>query len=168
MALSSNSPSKIPQLFQNDWAKVSDVIAGCDEACLTLLKSLSEDYMLHHRINKPSDSGMKFVLYPSMARLSDVPESLHTDSGTLTLLFYKDWSIQAFLPDADMWAFISPPPEGCTLVNVANTLQRLSGDKLHSPRHRVTQPFDGAKDRYFLSYFLRPENELLEKWKSSE
>lgn len=164
MALNGSSLSKMPQLFKNDWAKISDFIAGCDEACLTLLNSLSEDFLLHHRADQPSDTGLKFVLHPSQARLSDVGESLHTDSGTLTLLFYKDWSLHAFLPDADIWGFIPPPPEGCTLVNVANTLERLSEGKLHSPKHRVTQPFDGAKNRYFLSYFLRPENELVEKW----
>jgi isopenicillin N synthase-like dioxygenase len=124
--------------------------------------------MLHHRADHPSGSGMKFVLYPSMVRLSDVGENLHTDSGTLTLLFYKDWSIHAFLPDADRWAFIPPPPEGCTLVNVADTLQTLSEGKLHSPKHRVTQPIDGAKNRYFLSYFLRPENEWINKCSSTK
>lgn len=168
MAVSGASPSKMPRLFQDDWAKISHFIAGCDEACLAVLSSLSEDFMMHHRVDQPSESGLKFVLYPSLARLSDVGETLHTDSGTLTLLFYKDWSIHAYLPDADRWGFIPPPEEGCALVNVANTLQRLSGGKLHSPKHRVTQPFDGAKDRYFLSYFLRPENELLEKWNSAK
>ena len=75
---------------------------------------------MHHRANQPSDTGLKFVLHPSLARLSDVGETLHTDSGTLTLLFYKDWSIHAFLPDANMWAF-TPPLEGCALINVGDS-----------------------------------------------
>ncbi|KFY33214.1 hypothetical protein V494_07824 [Pseudogymnoascus sp. VKM F-4513 (FW-928)] len=162
------SITKMPQPFQHDWAKISSFITGCDEACLTLLKSLSEDFMLHHRVDHPSESGLKFVLHPSQARLSDVGENLHTDSGTLTLLFYKDWSLHAFLPDANSWGFIAPPPQGCTLVNVADTLQRLSGGKLHSPKHRVTQPTDGAGNRYFLSYFLRPENEWIDKCSSAK
>lgn len=168
MIANGSSISTMPQLFQRDWAKISSFITGCDEACLTLLKSLSEDFMLHHRADHPSDSGLKFVLHPSLAHLSDVGENLHTDSGTLTLLFYKDWSIHAFLPDADRWAFIPPPPEGCTLVNVADTLQTLSEGKLHSPKHRVTQPIDGANNRYFLSYFLRPENEWINKCTSTK
>ncbi|RDL36128.1 Uncharacterized protein BP5553_06740 [Venustampulla echinocandica] len=167
VALNGASISKMPRLFRDGGAKISDFMAGCDEACLTLLNSLSEDFMLHHRVDQPSDTGLKFVLHPSLARLSEVGESLHTDSGTLTLLFYHDWSLHAFLPDAGIWGFLPPPAEGCALVNVANTLQRLSGGKLHSPKHRVTQPFDGAQNRYFLSYFLRPENELLEKWGSA-
>lgn len=168
VAMNGSFRSKVPQVFQNDWAKITDFFGGCDEACAALLNCLSEDFMLHHRAEHPSDTGLKFVLHPSLPRLSDVGESLHTDSGTLTLLFYKDWSIHAFLPDAGRWGFIPPPPDGCTLVNVADALQRLSEGKLHSPKHRVTQPFDGAEDRYFLSYFMRPENALLEKWDAAK
>jgi isopenicillin N synthase-like dioxygenase len=91
-----------------------------------------------------------------LPKVSDVGDNLHTDSGTLTLLFYKDWGIYAFLPDKNTWAF-TPPLEGCALINVGDSLQTLSDGKLHSPKHGVTQPFDGAMDRYYLSYFLRPE-----------
>lgn len=163
VALTGASISHLPQLFRDEWKKITEISAGCDEACLTLLNSLSTDFAVHHRANQPSNTGLKLVLHPSLAKLSDVPDSLHTDCGTLTLLFYKDWGIHAFLPDANMWAF-TPPLEGCALINVANSLQRLSGGKLHSPKHRVTQPFNGAKNRYYLSYFLRPETVLVEKW----
>lgn len=125
------------------------------------------DYAVHHRADQPSDTGLKLILQPSCAKLSDAPDTTHTDSGTLTLLFYKDWSVHAFLPDTNLWAF-TPPLEGCALVNVANSLQRLSGGRLHSPKHGVTQPFDGAKNRYYLSYFLRPETLLIEKWNAAK
>jgi len=165
--LMSNSIPNFPDLFRENRKNVTEFSAGCNEACLTLLNSLSTDFAVHHRANQPSDTGLKFVLHPSLARLSDVGETLHTDSGTLTLLFYKDWSIHAFLPDANMWAF-TPPLECCALINVGDSLQRLSGGKLHSPKHRVTQPFDGAKKRYYLSYFLRPETNLVEKWDAAK
>jgi isopenicillin N synthase-like dioxygenase len=157
----------LPQLFQDEWKKITEFSAGCDEACLIVLKSLSAEFAVHHRVDQPSDTGLKLVLHPSLAKLFDVGETLHTDSGTLTLLFYVDWSIHAFLPDANIWAF-APPLEGCALVNVADSLQRFSGGKLHSPKHRVTQPFDGAKNRYYLSYFLRPETLLVEKWNAAK
>ncbi len=163
MTMPGASTSPLPQIFQDNWEKIAEFCTGCDEACLTVLSSLSAEYAMHHRADQPSDTGLKLVLQPSLAKLSDVGDTLHTDSGTLTLLFCKDWGIHAFLPDVNMWAF-TPPLEGCALINVANSLQRLSGGRLHSPMHRVTQPFDGAKNRFFLSYFLRPETALLEKW----
>ncbi|KAH8646946.1 hypothetical protein BGZ60DRAFT_474569 [Tricladium varicosporioides] len=159
--------SHLPQMFQDQGKKITEFIAGCDEACLTLLNSLSLDFAVHHRPNEPSDTGLSLVRAPSSPKLSDVPNSTHTDGGTLTMLFYDEWSLQAFLPDAKIWAF-TPILEGCVLVNVANSLEKLSGGKLHSPRHRVTQPFDGEKDRLFLSYFLRPENALKEKWEAAK
>jgi isopenicillin N synthase-like dioxygenase len=161
------SISHLPQLFQDGWKKITEISAGCDRACLTLLNCLSTDYAVHHRTDQPSDTGLKLVLMPSLAKRSDVPDTTHTDSGTLTLLFYKDWSVHAFLPDSNIWAF-TPPLEGCALVNVANSLQTLSGGRLHSPKHGVTQPFNGAKNRYYLSYFLRPETVLIEKWDATK
>ncbi|KAL2067239.1 hypothetical protein VTL71DRAFT_1663 [Oculimacula yallundae] len=157
------STSHLPKAFQNEWTKITELSVDCDKACLTLLSSLPTDYSMHHRSNQPSWSGLKLVLHPSVAKRSEVPDTTHTDDGTFTLLFYKDWSINTLLPDTNSWAFTAPI-EGCALVNVANSLQRLSNGKLHSPKHRVTQPFDGARDRYYLSYFLRPETVLMEKW----
>jgi isopenicillin N synthase-like dioxygenase len=154
-------------LFRDAWQQLTEISIGCDEACLTLLKNLSKDLLVHHRPNQPSDTGLKMVLYPSVAKLSDLPDSTHTDDGTLTLLFYKDWSVHSFIPDANTWAYLPPPPDGCALINVANALQKLSGGRLHSPKHGVTQPFDGAKNRYYLSYFLRPETVLIEKWNAA-
>lgn len=161
VALKGASITRLPKPFQDKWHSFTEFSAGCDEACLTLLNSLSASYAIHHRTSQRSDTGLKLVSHPSMAKLSDVVETLHTDSGTLTLLFYEDWGIHAFLRNANKWAF-TPPMEGCALINVGDSLQRLSDGKLHSPRHRVTQPVDGAKNRYYLSYFLRPETGYLE------
>ena len=161
--MNGRSDMNLPQLFHDEWTNITKLGAGCDDACLTLLKSLLATVAAHHRLGEPSDTGLKLVLHPSVERLSDVGETLHTDSGTLTLLFHNECSIQAFLPNAKLWAF-TPPLEGCVLVNVGDSLQKLSGGKFHSPQHRVTQPFDGAMTRFYLSYFLRPEMGLLETW----
>jgi len=167
MTMKGPSNAHLPQLFQDKWTKIIEFNAGCDDACLTLLNRLSATVAVHHRSDEPSDTGLKMVLHPSVEKLSDVGETLHTDSGTLTLLFHNECSIQAFLPDAKLWAF-TPPLEGCVLANVGDSLQKLSGGKFHSPQHRVTQPFDGAKSRYYLSYFLRPEKSLLETWDATK
>ena len=53
-------------------------------------------------------------------------------------------------------------------VNVANLLQRLLRGELHYPKHRVIPISDGAKDRYYLSHYLRPETSLVEKWEAAK
>lgn len=117
----------------------------------------------HHRDTGRSESGLKLICEPSLSKLADVGDNLHTDSGTFTMVFCEKWGIQAELSGTNKWGFTAPMP-GCALINVADSLQRLSGGKLHSPKHRVTQPADGFAKRYFVAYLLRPENALKEGW----
>jgi hypothetical protein len=44
-----SNPAKLSQLFRHDWTKPAAFITGDDEACLTMLNCLSEDFVLHHR-----------------------------------------------------------------------------------------------------------------------
>ena len=144
---------------------------GCHDACQTIIARLSDALQLdperrleqHHRDGQPSDTGLKLIYEPSLAKLADVGDNLHTDSGTLTLLFYDKWGLSAYAPSQG-FAFPAPLEDGCALINVADSLQRLSGDKLLSPKHRVSQPVDGAEKRYYISYFLRPEYATKEAW----
>jgi isopenicillin N synthase-like dioxygenase len=119
---------------------------------------------IHHQPTSPSDSSLKLISEPSLHNLADVVENKHTDRGTFTLLFHECWGLHIELPREGKWAFTAPPAQGCVLVNVADSLERLSGDRLRSPVHRVTQIGDGAEERHFISYFLRPENALKEAW----
>ena len=123
----------------------------------------SERFENHHRGGHASNSGLKLIYEPSLDKLASVGDNTHTDSGTFTFLFYDQWGLHVQLPEARNWAFAAPVP-GCALINVANSLERLSGKKLHSPVHRVTQPVDGFAKRYYISYFLRPERALQERW----
>jgi isopenicillin N synthase-like dioxygenase len=148
------------QIFLDYWKIITDFSSGCDKACLMLLNTLSKDYGSYHRLDQPSDTGMKLVSSAASAKRADVEENLHTDGGTLTLLFHNQWGLHAFLRDEGLWAFI-PPSNKCALINVGNSLRKMSGGRFYSPEHRVTQPFDGAKDRYYVSYFLRPEDSFV-------
>ncbi|KAK7540667.1 uncharacterized protein J3D65DRAFT_616071 [Phyllosticta citribraziliensis] len=148
----------------------------CHIASLSLLGSLfhslaqevhpsyDPDIVLgHHSHAFTSDTGLKLIYEPTVAQAADVVENKHTDSGTFTLLFYTEWGLHVFLPSTQRWAYAAPKP-GCALVNVADSLQRLSKGVFHSPLHRVTQHEDGKRKRYYLSYFLRPMHQLKEQW----
>lgn len=146
----------------------------CNSACHTMLSCLSKALKLdgvsrfenNHRQGEPSETGLKLIYEPSLAKLADVGDNIHTDGGTFTLLFYDQWGLHIELPEAKRWAFTEYIP-GCALINVANSLQRLSKNQFHSPQHRVTQPADGFAKRYYLSYFLRPEDATKEAWARS-
>jgi isopenicillin N synthase-like dioxygenase len=165
---------KLPSVLQDIQATLAQFSSLCHAACLAVLNGLSkslhaqgpERLESHHRHGHPSDSGLKLIYEPSLARVADVKENRHTDSGTLTMLFYEEWGLHVNFKGSDEWAFASANP-GSVLVNVADSLQRLSGGSFHSPTHRVTQPGDGFSKRYYLSYFLRPEQELKDAWARS-
>ena len=165
---------KLPGVLQDSQASFAQFSNLCHLACLTMLNGLSESLRaqgterleIHHRPGHPSDSGLKLIYEPSLARVADVKENRHTDSGTLTMLFYEEWGLHVNAKGTDEWAF-APINQGSVLVNVADSLQRLSSGAFHSPTHRVTQPGDGFSKRYYLSYFLRPEDELKETWARS-
>lgn len=110
-----------------------------------------------HRDGQSSDTALKLVYEPTQNDLVDVVENKHTDSGTLTLLFGEQWGLQVELPNTKKWAFVEPR-DGHAVVNVADSLQSLSGKRLHSCLHRVTQPVGGFQKRFYIVYLLRPEH----------
>ena len=164
---------KLPATLGAHTALLTRFQSSCHVATKAVLSQLSDTLNLpqlmdHHRDDKPSESGLKLIAEPTIPRAAEVIENKHRDSGSLTMLFYDEWSLQVCLTDDDdgqgNWTFVPPPPEGCALVHGASALTRLSGGRLRSPLHRVTQPSDGAGKRFFLSYFLRPEHRLSEEW----
>ncbi|KAK0112452.1 hypothetical protein ONS96_001691 [Cadophora gregata f. sp. sojae] len=92
----------------------------------------------------------------------NVGHNVHTDYGTLTLVFAPQWGLQVFSPEnkgnPDLeWEFVEPRP-GCAIVNVADVLRFLTNDRLKSAVHRVLPLPD--VDRYSTTYFLRPSDDL--------
>lgn len=128
---------------------LSDALKLGDDAC----------FEKSHRDGQPSDTALKLVYEPTQADLADVIENKHTDMGTLTLLFGEQWGLQIELPDKKNWAFVEPRP-GLAVINVADSLHLLSGKKLHSCVHRVTQPVGGFQRRFYIVYLLRPESAI--------
>ncbi|KAJ5059940.1 hypothetical protein J3E74DRAFT_291569 [Bipolaris maydis] len=87
--------------------------------------------------------------------------NMHTDYGTLTLVFAPQWGLQVMTPvgpgaDEFEWQYVEPRP-GCAVVNVADALRFLTNDRLRSAVHRVL-PLTHS-DRYSVTYFLRPSDD---------
>lgn len=157
---------RLPSILQDESDRVRQFNKLCHAAAMSILSSLSDSLGLegdgrfeaYHQTTDSSDTGLKLIYEPSIDKATDVVENKHTDSGSLTLLFYEQLGLHVYLPEQDRWDFAAVPKPGCALVTVADSLRRLSDLKFHSPLHRVTQPRDGAVKRYFLSYFLRPSH----------
>ena len=86
--------------------------------------------------------------------MAEFGDGTHTDGGTLTLLYCDQLATQVELPWGKKWAWVEPKP-GHAIVNVGDSLQALSGGRIHSPRHRVSLPAERYEE---VLYFLRPEH----------
>lgn len=163
---------RLPPILHDESDLVRQFNKSCHAAAISMLSSLSDSLGLkgnarfetHHRTTDSSDTALKLIYEPSLAKAAEVVENKHTDSGTFTLLFYEQLGLHVYLPEQDRWDFAAVPKPGCALVTVADSLQRLSKSQFHSPLHRVTQPTDGAAKRYYLSYFLRPSHATKAAW----
>lgn len=110
----------------------------------------------YHRDDARSKSTLYFLHYPQGAQnLNEVGQNMHTDIGTLTLLFAPQWGLQVASPVTGAWEYVEPRP-GHAIINVADTLRFLSNKRFRSALHRVL-PLGGVQqeDRYAVSYFLR-------------
>ncbi|KAF9482482.1 Clavaminate synthase-like protein [Pholiota conissans] len=119
---------------------------------------------LSHFVNKTllaslSDaSNMTLVLlhYPQQNFDDGMGHNKHTDIGSITLLFTKEWGLQLQQPGTTQWSFVAPR-DGHAIINIGDWLRFLSGKKFNSYLHRVV-PVASNEDRYQIAYFLRPEN----------
>jgi isopenicillin N synthase-like dioxygenase len=123
--------------------------------CISSGLGLKDEESLHkyHRDDEPSKSNLYFLHYPAASSTqAGVGQNMHTDIGSLTLLFAPQWGLQALSPDSGDWEWVEPK-SGHAIINVGDTLRFLSGRRLRSALHRAVQ-VEGV-DRSSISYFLR-------------
>lgn len=155
----------LPSPFAEHAEATLDLANICNTIVRTLLHSLCHSLGLGensslesaHSPDGKSDSGIKFVSGPTKAYAADMPDTTHTDGGSITLLWCEKWATQIRTKETKEWLWVDPKPNH-VLVNIADYVQNETDGRLHSPAHRVSQPTDGAEDRYFVSYFLRPNH----------
>ncbi|XP_035676180.1 2-oxoglutarate-Fe(II) type oxidoreductase ppzD-like [Branchiostoma floridae] len=85
----------------------------------------------------------------------------HTDFGCLTLVFQDNIGLEVMNVDGE-YVPASPIPD-TIVVNIADTLQRWSADKLKSTRHRVVLP-DSREERQrvhrSIAYFFHCDSDV--------
>ncbi|RSL43067.1 hypothetical protein CEP53_011883 [Fusarium sp. AF-6] len=154
----------LPSVVQDNLPLFDQFNASCHFILKLLLDCISDGLNLkgsarldtYHRDDARSKSTLYFLHYPpGTENLEEVGQNMHTDIGTLTLLFAPQWGLQVVSPVTGAWEYVKPRP-GHTIINVADTLRFLSNKRFRSALHRVL-PLGGIQqeDRYAVSYFLR-------------
>jgi isopenicillin N synthase-like dioxygenase len=155
-----NSVKENMDLFEN-------FISGSHSVVLKLLDCLSTGmgftgaarFENKHRPNVPARTTMVLFRYPKQLEEGrGIGHNMHTDIGSLTLLFCESYGLQVLSPETNEWGFIAPKV-GHAVINVGDSLRFLSGHMLSSCVHRVL-PITARQEehRYSIAYFLRPED----------
>ncbi len=91
-------------------------------------------------------------------------QNIHTDAGTLTLLFTQQVGLQVLSPTTGQWEYVETRP-GHGIVNVGDTLRFLSNERFRAALQRVLPLTDetGAQpfDRYSTAYFRRAADDAV-------
>lgn len=119
-----------------------------------------------HRLMQPSGDQLrltKSIMHPNEKQETvNVALSPHTDFGSITVLFNQLGGLQILTSNGE-WIDIPPVP-GYAIVNLGDSMVKLSDGLLKSNIHRVVAICSGLEetiDRYSIVYFARPENNIL-------
>lgn len=167
--MKTRSPNLAPSV-QKHTDLFDHFIAGSHSVVLRILESLStaldlqdmQRFENRHRTDVPARTTMVLFRYPRQIQQgAGIGHNMHTDIGSLTLLFCKDYGLQLLHPETNEWGFVVPKP-GHAVINVGDSLRFLSGHKLASCVHRVLPITERQeRHRYSIAYFLRPEDDVI-------
>lgn len=151
---------------------------GLGSAAQTILASLSislstpagqhlEDFQGPSR---PSPDILRVLKYHANSNTDDVPQTPHTDLGSLTFVFSSTPGLQVLpvtvgqkpgLYKESDWQYVVPKL-GHAIVNIGDMLSMLTNGLLKSALHRVG-PVTGCAmpERYSLAYLMRLEDETV-------
>lgn len=108
-----------------------------------------------------NDTTLRFAFYPEVS-IKQMEEGClrcaeHTDFGLITLLLDNGVSGLQILKRDGKYAMVPRRP-GALVVNVADSLERLTGGVLRSAHHRVVLTEENMReDRYSVIYFRAPD-----------
>lgn len=161
---------QLPTTVKKHMDLFDNFIFGSHAIVIKLLERLSTGLGLvgdqrfeeRHCDDVPSRTTMVLFRYPR--QLTDgggIGHNMHTDIGSLTLLFCQDYGLQILSPSTNQWGFVVPKP-GHAVINVGDSLRFLSGHRLASCVHRVLPITERQEhDRYSIAYFLRPDDNVI-------
>jgi isopenicillin N synthase-like dioxygenase len=121
-------------------------------------------------LNRPSPDILRLLKYHANSNTDVIPQTPHTDLGSLTFVFSTTPGLQVLPPgvvqkpgaysESD-WLYVEPKP-GHAIVNIGDCITMMTNGLLKSALHRVG-PVTGCAmpERYSMAYLMRPEDQTL-------
>lgn len=154
------------------------MVQGLNATAHTILAALSTALFLpagqrledFHCSARPSPDILRLLKYHANSSADVVPQTPHTDLGSLTFVFSTTPGLQVLPASAARaptaytesdWRHVLPKP-GHAVVNISDCLSMMTNGLLKSALHRVsTIPGCAMPERYSLAYLMRPENQTV-------
>ena len=165
-----SSAFKHPQIVDAHMPSLRTFSLAVSAAATTILTSLSstlklspsESFQTSHRPDLTSPNLIRLLKYaaqpPSERGSSHIP---HTDLGSLTFLFTRQYGLQILGTESGEWEWVKPR-DGYATVNLGDCMSLLTNKLLKSCQHRVSAlPELAMAERYSFAYFLRPRDETV-------
>ena len=139
--------------------KCHDLVVKLLECFAIALQLPDRKYFANaHTAEKGNGNSLRMLMYPARAEKVDDADvgsrmNMHTDSGSVTLLFQRAAGLEVMSPSGTEWVK-APHIENCILINLGDALSFWSGSQLKATLHRVT--FDGVpfdQERQSMAYF---------------
>jgi len=122
---------------------------------------VSHSFDTFHRPEAPSPDILRLLKYAASGpgnREFRVPQTPHTDLGSLTMLFADSPGLQIKPDGCEEWLYIEPK-ENHAVINLGDAMSLWSDGLYHSVLHRVASlPGKGMAERYSFAFLMRPEN----------
>lgn len=122
--------------------------------------------------SRPSPDILRLLKYHADPDVTCVPQTPHTDLGSLTFVLSTTPGLQVLPPvgttsacddglGSPVWRHVAPRP-GHAVVNIGDCLSLMTNGLLKAALHRVG-PVDGQpmSERYSLAYLMRPEDDTV-------
>jgi len=172
MRLGGQANFERPKTIDAHMSSLHTFALAISKAASTILAALSSSLKLRaeeslqsiHNTYLPSPDLIRLLKYHAQpASEHGSPHVPHTDLGSLTFLFTKQYGLQILGARSGEWEWMEPR-DGCAIVNIGDCLSLLTNKTFRSCRHRVVAlPGQAMKERYSFAYFMRPDEDALMK-----
>lgn len=156
------------------------LLRGLQAAAHVILGSLSSSLSLpagqrfedFQGLSRPSPDILRLLKYHADPDAACVPQTPHTDLGSLTFVFSTTPGLQVLPPAGTTstrdnglgpaaWRHVAPRP-GHAIVNIGDCLSLMTNGLLKAALHCVG-PVNGQSmpERYSLAYLMRPEDDTV-------
>ncbi|CAG8631153.1 15108_t:CDS:2 [Acaulospora morrowiae] len=159
----------LPPIFKEKKALISRISKDCHKLCLKLLEFLATALEIteseggkhwfeeRHNYGLKSGDCLRIIHYPTVEKIAekDIRAGMHSDYGSLTVLFQKDiGGLEVLPPNSTEW-IPAPVIPDCVLINIGDCLEFWTRGLYKSIKHRVVFNENNMNfDRYSIAYFF--------------